>query len=180
MALSQQIQEGYANKTRDPAPQYRAGDKVWLNLKNYIHPGCVMKKFDSKNAKYTVTKVLGSHAVRLNIPGGRYLSFYVDLLRPAATDPRPSQAVSDPQPEPITVNGASEWEVKYIITEHTADEKQYYVVKWIGYSEITWEPEEYLSDAAALDIWENMNNAERQELRQRIRVRPFTPLKKQG
>ena len=90
MALAQQIQEGYANKIRNPAPQYRVSDKIWLNLKNHICLGRVTKKFDWKNTKYTVTKVLGSHAVRLDIPDGAYLSFHVNLLRPAATDSRSS------------------------------------------------------------------------------------------
>ena len=90
MALAQQIQKEYANKIRNSAPQYRVGDKIWLNLKNHIRSGRVTKKCDWKNAKYTITQVLSFHAIRLDIPGDTYLLFYVDLLRPAATDSRSS------------------------------------------------------------------------------------------
>jgi len=180
MTLAQQIQEGYANKIRNSVSQYRVNDKIWLNLKNHIRLSRVTKKFDWKNAKYTITKVLSSHAVRLDIPGDAYSLFHIDLLRPAATDPRSSQVVPDPQPEPIVINGAKEWEIKHVVAEHTIDKKRHYAVKWIGYSEIIWKSEKYLADAAILNIWKNMSDDERQKLRRRIHIRLFTLPKKWG
>jgi hypothetical protein len=39
-------------------PQFKLGDKVWLSLEN-IPTKWPSKKFDSKNAKYTVLEVVG-------------------------------------------------------------------------------------------------------------------------
>ena len=137
MILAQQIQKKYTNKIRNSVPQYRVDNRVWLNLKNYIRFSRVTKKFDWKNTKYIVTKVLSSHAVRLDISDGAYSLFHINLLRSAATDPRPSQVIPDSQPEPIVINGAKEWEIKHVVAEHTINKKQHYAVKWIDYSEIT-------------------------------------------
>jgi hypothetical protein len=47
----------------------------------------LLKKFNSKNAKYKVIKVIGSHSYRLNIPPGIRNVFYSRLLRPVVIDP---------------------------------------------------------------------------------------------
>ena len=99
-AYAQQEAERQANKQRSPAPTYKKDDKVWLSLRN-ITTDRPNKKLDWKNAKYTVLEVIGTHAVRLNTPPGIHPVFHVDLLRPAATDPFPSQQSDDPQPPAI-------------------------------------------------------------------------------
>jgi len=180
MAYAQQVQENQANKTRSPAPTYCVGDKVWLNLKNFKRPGQTTKKFDWKNAKYTVTKVVSPYAVRLNVPGSKFPTFHVDQLRPAASDPLPSQNVDDSQPEPIVVDGENEWEVECIADEHKIDNKTFYAVKWTGYAEITWEPREYVEDTIALDVWEDLSDEDRIKLRESITVRPFSPPRRRG
>ncbi|OJD21163.1 hypothetical protein ACJ73_07502 [Blastomyces percursus] len=54
--MAQQEQEKQANKHRNPAPQFKIGDKVWLNLKN-ISTDRPSKKLDARNAKYTSIKL---------------------------------------------------------------------------------------------------------------------------
>ena len=75
----------------------------------------------------------------------------MNLLRPAATDPWPSQRVDDYQPEPVTVDGAQEWLVECIVDEHTMNDKTFYAVKWTGFAETTWEPRDLVEDLAALN-----------------------------
>ena len=89
MALAQQAQEEYANKTRGQSVSYKVGDKVWLNLKN-VRTDRPSKKLDAKHAKFTITEVISSHAYRLNTPGEIHNVFHSSLLRPAALDPLPS------------------------------------------------------------------------------------------
>ena len=59
-----------------------------------------------------------------------------------------------PQPPPEIVNGEPEWEVERII-RHKGTKKRQYQVKWRGYDEYTWEPEENLANADAIlkDYW---------------------------
>lgn len=57
MAVVQQVQEDMGNRTRQQAPSFKVGDKVWLNLEN-VYKKRSSKKFDSKTAKYKVIKVI--------------------------------------------------------------------------------------------------------------------------
>ena len=116
MAGAQQEQERQTNKHRNTSPAYKVGDKVWLDLRNIrtIRPS---KKLSSRSAKFTVTEVVGPHSYRLDIPGEGHNVFNVDLLRPASTDPFPSQKQDDAQPEPIVVEGQEEYHVEKILDE---------------------------------------------------------------
>jgi hypothetical protein len=156
IAYTNQTTESNANRHRDPAPEYRPGDHVWLNLKN-IQTDRPCRKLDWKNAKYVVQKVVGSHAVRLNTPPGIHPTFHVNLVRPAATDPLPSQEKHEPQPPAILVDGQEEWEIEEIIDEQRlkrrGDPRTKYKVKWVGYTRPTMEPATALENTIALDDW---------------------------
>ncbi|KAF4310821.1 hypothetical protein GTA08_BOTSDO13627 [Botryosphaeria dothidea] len=88
----------------NPSPAYKVGDKVWLHLKN-LRTDRPSKKLDNKAAKFTVIEVVGSYSYKLDIPGAVHNVFNVDLLRPAGTDPLPSQVQDDYQPPPVQVDG---------------------------------------------------------------------------
>jgi len=61
MAAAQQRQEDTTNRKRDPAPSFRVGDKVWLDLRNFkTDRPC--KKLADKHAQFTVTKVISGSA----------------------------------------------------------------------------------------------------------------------
>ena len=156
MAFSQQTAEAQANRHRNPAPQYRVGDKVWLKLKN-VRTQRPCKKLDWKNAKYTVKELVGPHAVRLDTPPGIHPVFHVDLIHLAATDPLPSQVKDDTQPPAIMFEGEEWWEVEAITGErrkrHGRGQITQYRVKWRGYAEQTWESSEAVKETAALQEW---------------------------
>ncbi|KAM4061074.1 integrase core domain-containing protein [Hirsutella rhossiliensis] len=78
MAASQQQQEEAANAKRQPAERFEVGDKVWLSMANYRSPR-PCKKLDWLHHKYTVTKVISSHVVELDVRGSIYPRFHVDL-----------------------------------------------------------------------------------------------------
>jgi hypothetical protein len=61
--------ERYTNLRSQLAQQFRVGDKVWLSMRNIttLRPH---RKLDWLYHKFTVTALIGSHAVRLDTPPG--------------------------------------------------------------------------------------------------------------
>jgi hypothetical protein len=158
MATAQQQQEEFANRHRQAAISFHVGDKVWLNLKN-VNTDRPSKKLDDKNAKFTVIEVISSHAYRLNTPPGIDNVFHVSLLRPASSDPLPSQVVTEYQPPAITTDiGEEEFEVEEILRARTRKigrgTRREVLVKWTGYARPTWEPLTNLENTIALDKFE--------------------------
>lgn len=157
IATAQERQEEQANRSRQAAPIYRQGDKVWLNLRN-IRTDRASKKLDWLHAQYKVLEVPSPHTVRLDMPGGVHPVFHVDLIRPAASDPFPSQIVDDSQPPPMRVDGALEYQVEEILAARTRKigrgKRREALVKWVGYAETSWENVEVLQNCTALDAFE--------------------------
>jgi hypothetical protein len=86
---------------------------------------------------------------------GVHLVFHIDLIRPASTDPLPSQTVDDSQPPPLVVDGELEYQVEEIL-DHRAKRvgrgvRTEVLVKWAGYTETTWEPLASVEDCEALN-----------------------------
>lgn len=79
MAVAQQAQEETTNWKWQQSYDFKEGDKVWLNLKN-VCTDRPCKKFDVKNAKYTIIKKISSHAFRLDTPLGIHNVFHSVML----------------------------------------------------------------------------------------------------
>ena len=116
------------------------------------------KKLDNRSAKFTIIEVVSPSAYRLDTPPGIHNVFNVDLLRPAADDPLPSQVVDDPQPPAVLVDDEEEWQVEKILRKRQKKLpgrgrriRLEYLVKWQGYADPTWEPATALGDSTALD-----------------------------
>jgi hypothetical protein len=56
-----------------------------------------------------VQEVLSLYTVRLDILTSIYLVFYIDLIRPTASDPLPTQIVDDSQPPPLVIDSELEY-----------------------------------------------------------------------
>jgi hypothetical protein len=84
--------------------------------------------------------------------------FHVELVRPAAIDPLPSQVVDDTQPPPLLVDGEEEYKVKCILAVWRRKVGRGYrdkaLVKWKGWAQQTWERLNAVQDCAALDAFE--------------------------
>jgi RNase H-like domain found in reverse transcriptase/Reverse transcriptase (RNA-dependent DNA polymerase)/Integrase zinc binding domain/Chromo (CHRromatin Organisation MOdifier) domain len=156
MATAQQVMEEVTNRHRQQAPSFKVNDKVWLKLDN-IRTTRPTKKLDAKNAKYTVTKCIGSHSYQLDTPPGVHNVFHSDLLRLASSDPLPSQVQDDSQPPPVLVGNDEEYEVERILDEKLVRRgrgvQQKLLVKWKDYAQPTWEPRSEFENTTAFDTW---------------------------
>jgi hypothetical protein len=159
MDAAQARMEEDTNKHRDASFSFKIGDKVWLDTRNYLLSG-PSKKFSPRHALHTVTRVISSHAYELDTEGNSEKVFHIQHLRPAATDPLPSQIQDDYRPAPLTtIDNDPEWAVESI-TDHRwhasrgmRKPKQQFLVKWVGYVTPTWQWLEDVNETAALDEW---------------------------
>jgi hypothetical protein len=168
MAAAQEKYETYANTHRQPFEQFKVGDKVWLNLKN-IATDRPCKKLDWKNAKYTVIKLVNSHAVRLNTPPGIHNVFHVMLLRKAANNLLPSQIVHEPQPLALTQENKTEkYDVEKILNHALSENKHKtlkLLVKWKNYTKSTWKPANKFEDIKAYEEYLASNDVSKPSAR---------------
>lgn len=157
LAAAQQKYEEYANRRRDAGQDYRVGDKVWLDLRN-IRTERPSKKLDAKHAKFTVLEKVGSHAYRLDTPNTIHDVFHTVLLRPASSDPFPSQHNDDYQPPAELIEGEEEWQIESILDERMKKVgrgfRHEFLVKWVGYQAPTWNNAREMEETEALDEWE--------------------------
>ncbi len=79
MTVTQQVQKETVNRKRQQSYNFKKEDKVWLNPKN-IHMNCLCKKFDAKNAKYTIVKKISSHSFCLNTSSSIHNVFHSAML----------------------------------------------------------------------------------------------------
>ena len=155
MTSAQARYEEQSNKTRQPARQYKAGQRVWLDARNIrtLRPS---KKLDWKFlGPFTIKRMINAHAYELDLPASMqiYLVFNITLLCLAADNPVPCQR-ADPPP-PIEVKGLEEYEVESILDSRWERRGRggpclKYTVKWTGYDDPTEEPAEYLTHAEQL------------------------------
>ena len=92
LANAQERYEYYANVHRQAAPEYRPGDRVWLDYR-YMKTDRRSKKLDALHGQCTVLDKMGSHAYRLGTTRGVHNVFHTWLLRPATENSFPSQIV---------------------------------------------------------------------------------------
>ncbi|KAM3549213.1 hypothetical protein ARSEF4850_008972 [Beauveria asiatica] len=149
IAMAQEMQQAQANKNRTAAPRYGPGDWVYLNLRN-IRTSRPCKKLDWLHAKYQVLEEVNPHAYRLDVPGRIHPVFHVDLLRPVANDPLPSQILDQESAPPVLVDGQEMYLVERILDERMEGTYKKVLVKWHDYSQPTWEP---LSTIRHTDVW---------------------------
>jgi transposase InsO family protein len=165
MAEAQQRQEEQWNRYRQQSTAFKVGDKVWLSMEN-IKTKRPKKGLDHRYQKFTVLEVLGSHSYRLNTPPGIYDVFHSKLLQLARSDPLSSQQLSEPQNSGIDIGDNVEYEVEKILDEKRGrGQSKWYLVKWVGYTEPTWEPFSFVQDLQALDLWELTKGGEGDDVR---------------
>jgi hypothetical protein len=84
-----------------------------------------------------VLEVLSSYIVRLGVPTGIHLVFHIDLIRPIADNPLPSQIMDDSQPPPLEIDRELEYDVEEILAARTKrvgrGSRREVLVRWTSY-----------------------------------------------
>jgi hypothetical protein len=138
ISLAQSQMEANSNTHRQPSPNYQAGDKVWLSMKN-IKTQRPSKKFDDKNIHCEIIRRIGRDSYELHLPDGMsriHPVFHTSLLRPDPDDPLPRQR--QPNAEPVLIDGDDEdvheeWEIEAIVDSRYRYGFLEYKVKWVGH-----------------------------------------------
>ena len=159
IGLAQESQQEFANRRRQNAPAYQEGDRVYVSARNMNQGRPSRKLSDQWLGPYEIIKRVSSHAYRLRLrPQDKvHPTFHTSLLRPAPSDPLPGQITEPPPPlAPLRMDGEPDpdarpeelqWEVARVEDSKREKDHLKFLVRWVGYPDVTWEPEEYLANA---------------------------------
>ena len=147
LLAAQAAHEHQANRTRNPAPAYRAGDLVFLDRRNITTDRPMQKLEQRFLGPFQVTQAVNSHAYRLNLPpemSRLHNVFHTNLLRLAPTDPVPGQSQQPAPPVSLDFDGAKLWAIDSILDSRRTGARRLfqYRIRWRDYdpSHDTWEP----------------------------------------
>src|SRR5258705_2383432 len=133
----------YYDAHRGDTPNFKKGDKVWLDARN-VESGRPTKKLDHKRlGPFEVTESLSGNAYRLKLPRTMRVHpvFPVMKLRPYVPNDIPNRRVPAPPP-PVITKGIVEYEVAKILDSRRRRGRTQYLISWKGYptEDNSWEP----------------------------------------
>ena len=132
---------------------FQKGDRVWLEGTN-LKLGYNKKITTKREGPFKITEVLGPVNYRLQLPEKwRMVNiFHASLLTPYQENEVHGENFSRPSPD--IIEGEPEWEIERIIG-HSGKKNRKYHIKWRGYDESSWEPEENLRNSreSIQDYW---------------------------
>jgi len=140
-----ETQKKYADMHRCKPPEFKTGDKVWLDSSLVLHKG--NKKFKPRRlGPFKIIKRISELSYKLDLPQSMRIHpvVHVSCLEPYYED---SFSRTQVPPPPIIINDEEEYEVEEILDRRKHYRKIQYLVKWKGYplSEASWEPESNLN-----------------------------------
>ncbi|GLB34668.1 putative retrotransposable element tf2 155 kda protein type 1-like [Lyophyllum shimeji] len=144
----------YYDQRRIPAPEYKPGDRVYLDASD-IQTTRPSKKLSHRYlGPYTIERQVGPLAYKLRLP--RSMSrlhpvFNAVKLRLAPPDPIPGRRARLPPP-PTLIDDEEWFDVEDILDSRFFRRKLQYKVKWkgYGYEDASWEPVENVAHARDL------------------------------
>ena len=147
MTWAQAMYSEQADEYRIPAPKFEVGNEVWLLRKN-LKTTRPSSKLDFKRLrKFRIIKKMSSHAYKLELLAlmNVHPVFYVSLLESGSSDPLLGQL--QPPPPPVIIDEEPEWEVDKIVNSKFVGKTLRYLVQWVGYADLSWEPSTMLTNA---------------------------------
>ena len=132
----------YYNRRRNPTPEYKIGDMMYLDARDIRTTRPSQKLAHKYLGPYPITARIGTHAYRLKLPATMsriHPVFHVVKLLPAPRDTIPGRRNTE-VPEPDIINDEEHYEVEEILDSRFFRRKLQYLVAWkgYGYEENTW------------------------------------------
>jgi hypothetical protein len=141
------------NKIRSTYEKFHVGQKVWLEGRN-LKMNYNKKITTKREGPFTILETIGPVDYRLKLPDNWRIHdvFHAALLSPYKENN--THGPNFPKPPPDLIEDQPEWEVERIL-RHRGKKNKQYQVKWKGYEETSWEPEENLKNAedTIKDYW---------------------------
>lgn len=126
---------------------------MWLEGTN-LKLGYNKKITTKREGPFTITEVIGPVNYKLRLPPKWTIRniFHASLLTPYKENEVHGENFI--QPPADLIDGEQEWEIERILS-HRGRKNRTYLVKWKGYEEASWEPEDNLehSKEAIEDYW---------------------------
>jgi hypothetical protein len=143
---AQERMKKYYDKKRVPAPDFKVGQRVYVEGTNVTTDRPSDKLADRRLGPYEILEKVGAAAYKLKMPGAQHPVFNEELLTPYK-EPAPHRREKRPLPQ--IVEGEEEYEMEEILKSRKRGRGMQYLVKWKGYphSENTWEPARHLTHA---------------------------------
>src|SRR3979490_125257 len=129
-----------------PAPEYRVGDRVFLDASDIRTTRPSRKLGHRYLGPYVIQSRVGKHSYKLQLPlsmSRLHPVFNVVKLIPAPEDPIPGRR-AEPPPPPELVDGEEHYVVEKVLDSRLMRGRLHFLVKWegYGYEENTWVVEE--------------------------------------
>jgi len=151
MKRSQAVQEEGANRGRIPGPNIQVGSKVWLDAR-HVRTTRPTRKLDWKRlGPFRVQKQVSPYAYKLDLPVSIRIHRVqpISLLDPVVEDPLEGQIVLPPPT--VEVDGEEEYQVSSVEDSRLYRSQLQYLIRWMGYNSLTWEPAKFVDGLQAVD-----------------------------
>ena len=141
--LSAERMKAYFDRYVRDAPQYKEGDKVWLDTRHLRVVDIPRKLVNKYTGPYRIKRKISNLAYELDLPLNLPVHpvFHVSLLLPHHESPFPGRHLAEPGP--IEVEGDEEYEVEEILDSRLFGrwKKLQYLVRWKDWGPVhdSWE-----------------------------------------
>ena len=148
MTQAQTVYEEFANRRCDHTSVIKQGDMIWLNARNLATERLSKKLSNKFEELFRVIRTISTHTSKLKIPEDwrHHDVFRNYLLHLAATDSLPGQVSLTSFPV-IFTEGVKEFEVEAIINSQMHWGHLEFLVQWVGYDRLTYQPFDDVKDA---------------------------------
>lgn len=138
----------FADHNRGESPEYKVGQKVWLETENLNILRPSRKLSEKRIGPYEIVEIISPNAIKLKLPKAIRIHPVVNVSRVRPFNPPIPGQRPLPAP-PIEVEGQIEYEVEEVLDSRMNRGKLEYLVKWKGYTEEdnTWEPPSNMTNA---------------------------------